>query len=51
MEEKDTITITSELIDLMVDSLSHLPYRDVAAVFAQLAGEIEAQNNPNIIIN
>ena len=50
MEDKGKTTIiTSDLLDLMVDALSHLPYRDVAAVFAQLAQELESQN-PNIII-
>ena len=50
-EEK--LTITQELLDTLVDALSKLPYREIAAIFHMLASEIEAQkeDKPKIVLN
>ena len=46
--DPETVTISEELLDLVVDGLSNLPYRDVQHIFSQLAKELEAAK-PSIV--
>lgn len=48
--DKETVTISQELLDMMVNALSRLPYLDVHGVFGQLAHEL-ADDEPKIQLN
>lgn len=47
---QETITITKELFDAMVDHLFDLPRRDTSELFLHLAQEMTPEKSP-IIIN
>ena len=47
------VTISSELLDQLVDALTHLPYRQVQNVFAMLGDELsdqETEQEPQLIV-
>ena len=41
-----TVTISEELLDLMVNAMTRLPYGDAAPIFSQLAEEMEKSREP-----
>ncbi len=49
--DKETITITKELFDAMVDHLFDLPRRDTAELFLHIAKEMTPIEQSPIIIN
>jgi len=49
--DEQTITITTELFNMMVVLLTELPYQQVVGVIARMAEEVEAQEQPKIAIN
>ena len=51
MSTEETTIISTELFDEIVDALADLPYRRIAAIFRQLAVEVQAQQEPKIHIN
>lgn len=48
---EEVTKISTDLFDEIVDALADLPYRRVAAIFRQMATEVQAQQEPKIHIN
>ena len=51
---QNSIRISEELLDSMVDALTKLPYRDVTHIFQRLSAELGPEpevNEPKIIID
>lgn len=51
-KDPQSITISEELLDKMVNALTQLPYRDVQHLFVQLGHEIASQHedNPQLVV-
>jgi len=51
--QNSTIRVSEELLDLIVDALTKLPYREAQPVFDQLAAELSGpkEEEPKIYIN
>ena len=46
--ESNTVTISEELLDHIVNALTKLPYRDVQELFLQLGRELSEHSTPRI---
>jgi len=52
MKRESSVVITEAFLDMMVNALTQLPYRDVVPVFARLAEELNSkENKPSLIVH